>query len=338
MKSSLIFRFVPIVLIFLLLPAVSRGASAEEKIKDQAQLLFDEGMDLNKQRRYDEAIEKLTQAVTLSLDTHKYHQALHLTYIATRRGPHAIQFYKELIRRHPKNGTIHYWLGRLYLEKKSLEEAAQEFKEASLLAPKDEHPFISLGHAYSRLGRDKEALEAYLQANKLVPKIAVVHVGLGNIYFKRKEHGKAQKAYEEALALDASFTEARYNLGLIYEKKGEISKAVKQWQTLIEEDPNESAARERLARLYFRAERYLDAVREYSTLTQVKQNSPEIFFALGESQVMLASTLNDPDDRDALKRMAAESFQRTLELDPKNAEVRKYLARLNTPKSPTQEK
>lgn len=337
MKSSRVV-FVT-VLVLVCFPVVLLAAPVQGKaVQDEARIFFEEGMDLNKQRRYEEAIEKLTRAVTLSLDTHKYHQALHLTYSATRRGLLAIQFYKGLIREHPKNGVVRYWLGRLYLEKGSLEEAAREFKEATLLAPRDEHAFISLGHAYLRLGKDEEGRDAYLQANKLDPKIAVVHVGLGNIYFKLKDNAKAQKEYEEALKLDPSFAEARYNLGLIYEKKGEISKAVKQWQTLIEEDPNESGARERLARLYFLAERYLDAVREYSTLTQVKQNSPEIFFALGESQVMLAATLNNADDRNQLKRMASEAFQRTIELDPKNDQARKYLTRLNAQKSSSQQK
>lgn len=335
-------------LVLMLLPVFLWAASAKDKtVKDKAQILFEEGADLNKQRRYDEAIEKLTQAATLSLDTHKYHQALHLTYIATRRGPVAIEFYKGLIRAHPKNGTVHYWLGRLYLAKGSLEEAAQEFKEASLLAPQDEHAFLSMGHAYSRLGKDREALDAYLQANKLDPGIAIVHIGLGNVYYKTGDFDKAQKEYEVALDLDDSFAEARYNLGLIYEKKGEITKAVKQWMTLIEKDPNESGARERLARLYFLAERYVDAVREYATLTQVKQSSPEIFFALGESAILAAANLNDPQDRDQLKKMASEAFQRTLELDrnsrengavTRNAQAQKYLARLNSQSSPQQGK
>jgi tetratricopeptide (TPR) repeat protein len=337
MKSCRALRAFSIAMLALIfLPAFLWAASAQEKtVKDRAQALYEEAADFNKQRRYDEAIDKLTQAINLSLDTHKYHQALHLTYIAIRRGPQAIQFYKNLIREHPKNGTVHYWLGRLYLEKGSLEEAALEFKEASLLAPEDEHAFLSMGHAYSRLGKDKEALEAYLQANKLTPKVAIIHIGLGNIYYKRKDYPKAQKEYEEALKLDGSFAEARYNLGLIYEKKGEISKAVKQWQKLIEDDPNESGARERLARLYFQAERYVDAVREYATLAQVKQHSPEVFFALGESSILAAATLHDQSDRDQLKKMASDAFQRTVELDPKNERARRYLARMNSQNAPS---
>lgn len=306
---------------------------------DRAKSFFEEGIELNKQRRYDEALENFTRAATLSLDTHIYHQALYRTYIALRRGPQGTQFYKDLAAKHPTNGTVRYWLGRFYLESRSLEEAAKEFREATRLAPQDEHAFVSLGHVYLRMGKEKEALETYMQANKLSPRIAVVHAGMANIHYRRKSFDKAQKEYEEALEIDPSLTEARYNLGLIYEKKGEISKAVKQWQTMVEEDPNESRAREKLARVYFLAGEYLDAAREYATLSQVKQSSPEIFFALGESQVLLAASLSDPNDRQQLIAMAIQAFQRTVELDPKNVQARKYLDRLNSQKpAPTPKK
>ena len=311
--------------LLLLSSVVSRTALPE----NTAQSYFEEGIDLNKQRRYDEAIEKFACAIALDLENHKYHQALFMTYIATRRGPQAIQFYKDLVKEHPKSAVSHYWLGRLYLESQSLNDAAQEFQEATLLAPQDEHSFISLGHVYLRLGKHEEALKAYLQANKLSPHVAVVHAGLGNIYYDRKDYIKAEKEYGKALKIDSSLTEARYNLSLIYEKKGDFSRAIKQWQELLDEDPNESRARERLARIYYQGGQYRDAVREYSILSQVKQDSPEVFLALGESQIMLSSTLTDPAERNQLKNLAVEAFQRTLKLDPSNGQAHRYLDRLD---------
>ena len=307
--------------VLLLLPGISHAATSEETAKSS----FEEGMGLNKQRRYDEALEKFTRAVALDLENPRYHQALFLTYIALRRGLQAVQFYKDLLKENPKSAAVHYWLGRLYLESRSMEDAVQEFREAARLAPQDEHAFISLGHVYLRLGRDKEAFNAYHRANQLVPHVAVVHAGLGHIHYRHNEDTKAQKEYEEALKLDSSLTEARYNLSLIYERQGKLSKAMKEWQTLLDEDPNESQARERLARAYYRTERYDDAVREYSTLSQVRQSSPEVFLALGEAQIMMAASLADPDDRNQLRNLAVQAFQRTLELDPGNEQARKYL-------------
>lgn len=321
--------YITVVLLFLL-AVVSRAVFSE----NTARSYFEEGIDLNKQRRYDEALEKFTRAVALDLESHIYHQSLFMTYIATRRGPQAIQFYKDLIKEHPKSAASHYWLGRLYLESQLLNDSVPEFREATRLAPPDEHPLISLGHVYLRLGKNEEALKTYLEANNLSPHVAVVHAGLGSIYFDRKDYVKAEKEYDEALKIDPSLTEARYNLSLIYEKKGDFPKAVKQWQMLLDEDPNESRARERLARIYFRGGQYGDAVREYSMLSQVKQNSPEVFLALGESQVMLASTLTDPAERNQLKNSAVQAFQRTLELDPSNVQARRYLNRLNSKNLP----
>lgn len=336
MKWIIPLRLLSIAGLFLIcLPGFLFASSSTDRAKSS----FEEGIELNKQRRYDEALDKFIQAATLSLDTHIYHQALYRTYIALRRGPQGTQFYKDLASKHPANGTVHYWLGRFYLENRSLEEAAKEFKAAARLAPQDEHAFVSLGHVSLRMGKEKEALDAYLEANKLSPRIAAVHAGMGNIYYSRKRFDKAQKEYEEALEIDSSLTEARYNLGLIYEKKGEISNAVKQWQAMVEADPNESRAREKLARIYFLGGEYLDAVREYATLAQVRQSSPEIFLALGESQVLLAASRSDPKERQQLIAMAIEAFQRTIELDPKNAQARKYLDRLNSEKTaPTQKK
>jgi hypothetical protein len=67
-------------------------------------------------------------------------------------------------------------------------------------------------------------------------------------------------------------------------------------------------------------------------LSQVRQASPEVFFALGESQVLLAASLDDPNDRADLVAAARESFQRVLELDPANADAKSYLERLKAKK------
>ena len=329
--TSLLIRGAVAVAILLLVPVIAHGATSEEAAKSY----FDEGKELNKQQRYDEALTKFTLAVRASLENHKYHQALFMTYMVLRRGVQAIDVYKKMTGEHPRSPALHYWLGRLYLQSQSLDDAAREFQVATELAPHDDHAWISLGHTYYRQGKDAEAMAAYQMANTLSPKVAVVHAGLGNLFLKKADYPKAQSELGEALRLDPSLTEARYNLSLIYEKKGEMTKAVKEWQRLLDDDPNESAARERLARTYFQQKQYADAVQEYSTLSEIRQSSPEVFFALGEAQIMLAATLADPDDKNHLKDLAVQALQRTLELDPSNEQAHKYLDRLRSKDSPT---
>ncbi|MEW6681414.1 MAG: tetratricopeptide repeat protein [Nitrospirota bacterium] len=332
MSTTNVLRALVALTMVLCVSGVSAGATSEEV----AQAYFDEGKELNKQRRFDEALAKFTLAVQASPETHRYHQALFMTYMALRRGLAAIDFYKQMAREHPDSPTVRYWLGRLYLQSQALDDAVREFQTAGRLAPNDEHAWISLGHTYIRQGKDAEAMAAYQRANKLSPNIAVVHAGLGKLYLKRGDYPKAQRELEEALRLDAALTEARFDLSLIYEKQGETIKAVKEWQRILEDDPNETSARERLARTFFEKQLYEDAVREYSTLSQVRQASPEVFLALGEAQVMLATSLTDAAEKSQLTNLAIENFQRTLELDPGNAQARKYLDLLRPTDAPAQ--
>jgi cytochrome c-type biogenesis protein CcmH/NrfG len=312
--------------LLLLLPSFSFPADDSEKAK----AYFEEGQELNKLKRHDEAIGKLREAVRLSLETHKYHQALFLTYLATRRGLQGIEVYKEMAREHPKSAAVRYWLGRFYLQSQSYDEASRAFLDATRLAPRDVHGWISLGHVYYRMGKDDEALAAYLEADRLDPHVAVVHSGLGSLYFKKGDLDRARQELEEALKTDPSLTEARYNLSLIYEKEGKIAEAAKQWQKILDEDPNESKARERLARFYFITEQYDKAVQEYTMLSQVQQNNPDVYLALGESKILWAASLKEAGGRARLMEEAAESFRQVLQFDPKNEAARRYLDRLGS--------
>ena len=56
---------VAVVVVLILSPGISHATTSEETAKSY----FEEGTELNKQQRYDEAIGKLTQAVRLSLET-----------------------------------------------------------------------------------------------------------------------------------------------------------------------------------------------------------------------------------------------------------------------------
>jgi tetratricopeptide (TPR) repeat protein len=319
------------VVLLALLPSVLFADTFNEKTAEQH---FEKAVEHNKRRAFGEARSELVRAVEHDPGSHKYHQALVLNYIQLRQGPAGILFYQELMKKHPKSAVVHYWLGRLYLERGSLDQAAKEFKTSAGLDPKDDHAFVALGHAYWRMGNDEGAYSAYQEANRLAPDIASVHAGLGNVYYKKKEYAKAQAAYEKAVALETVMPDARYNLGLIYERNGEFAKAVAQWNAILEADPNEVQARERLAGIYLMGEQYEDAAREYSLISRLKPLSAETFVALGESLILLAGTLEDPADITGLRESAVDAFQQALEIEPKNEKALSYLEKLNPAGAP----
>lgn len=309
-------------------------AWAGAPVNPQAEEHFNQAMDYNKTRSFAKARAELIEAVTLAPEVHKYHQALVLNYIQMREGPAGVKFYSDFIKTHPRNPTVHYWLGRLYLDKGSLKEAAEEFAAATELDPKDDHAFIALGHAYWRMGMVDEALKAYLEANRLAPAVASVHGGLGNVYFKKGDYKKAQAEYERAVELETMMPEARFNLGVIYEKGRQYDKAIAQWKAILDEDPNVVQARERLADLYLTLEQYENAAREYSMITRLKPLSDETFVSLGESLILLAGTQKDPGEMADLRDSAVDAFEKALEIDSENKAAQDYLKRLKPPAPP----
>lgn len=307
-----------------LLPDISLSSSFESNEVS----LFEEGMALNNLRRFDEALLRFKEAIRTDLENHRYHKAIFMTYISPRKGLQGLKFYEEFSAEHPTSSTVHYWLGRFYLQSGALEKSAKSFEEAARLRPGDEHPWISLGHVRSRLGQDTRALKAYREADRLIPDIPIVKAGIGKVYFNRKEYTKARVAYEAAIEKDPALMDARFELSLIYEKEGEFAKAIHEWKEILESNPNELRARKKLAGIFYKGEQYLDAFQEYSLLSKLLPNDPKVYLALGESQVMLATTVGDSEGKSELLAGAAEAFQHALDFDPDNDVAKTYLNRL----------
>ncbi|MBI3606201.1 MAG: hypothetical protein HY202_09295, partial [Nitrospirae bacterium] len=74
--------------------------------------------------------------------------------------------------------------------------------------------------------------------------------------------------------------------------------------------------------------------REFSLLAQINQNSPDVYFMLGQAEVLLAAQSTSQDERDRLKKGAIEAFRRTIDLDPDNLSAQNYLNKLTSPASP----
>ena len=319
-------------LLFLLISVFPYPSLSSEP----AETHFKKGLEYNKKGEYIKSREELIKAVRLGIETHQFHQALFFHFIQTRSGPKGIAFYQDLKKQFPKSATVAYWLGRLFLQKKSYQDAAREFKEATHLAPRDDHAFIALGHTYWEMEKVDEAFKAYNRANLLDPDVAVVHEGLGNVYYKRKNFKKAQKAYEKTVQLEPTLIVARFNLGLIYEENREFEKAFDQWTEILKIDPNETQARERLAWIYFIGEEFSEAAREFSTILKIRPSSPDIYMGLGESLILLSASFNDPDQMAQIKNSAIEAFQHTVDLDPDNTRAREYLKKLKGKNQPSE--
>jgi tetratricopeptide (TPR) repeat protein len=130
------------------------SATGCNKLKARDQL--NKGVQAYKNARYEEAIDHFQQAV--SLDPSLINARLYLAtayaqqYIPgadtednNRMGQQAIDEYKSVLERDPKNINSVKGIAYLYLQMKKFEEAKQFYRRATELDPNDPEPYYSVG-------------------------------------------------------------------------------------------------------------------------------------------------------------------------------------------------
>ena len=174
---------------------------------------------------------------------------------------------------------------------------------------------------------------------------------LGMAYYRAEQYDRAVRAYEEGLSLDNKQKDLHFQLAVVLEKQGKFDASVGEFRRVIELDPKHAEAynyvgymlAEKGVRLdeavgliqkalelepkngyyidslgwaYYQQGRYVDAVRELRRavdLTQEKAD-PVIFEHLGDAYLKAGN-----------EAAAVQAWERSLELDPANSQVKEKL-------------
>lgn len=130
------------------------------------------------QRRFDEALEKLTHAVE----------------------------------REPKSPEVHRLLGRAYNGQGKTEDAVESYRRAIELDGKDAWSMNNLGLLFIEQGRPDDAVPLLARAVLLKKDVAMFHNNLGMALEHTARFGAAAMAYNGALNTDPGYAKAKANL------------------------------------------------------------------------------------------------------------------------------
>jgi Tfp pilus assembly protein PilF len=136
---------------------------------------------LHDQKRYDEAIHELEQAVKDKADL----------------------------------GDVWFNLGQAYLGKHNCESAAKAFERAAPLQPGQAEPYVQEAIAWRACKKLDPALKAARQAVKVAPQSALAQLNLGITLEKSGKLDDARTAYTAATKLKADYGTAFWSLGLL---------------------------------------------------------------------------------------------------------------------------
>jgi tetratricopeptide (TPR) repeat protein len=246
----------------------------------------------------------------------------------------------------PGNFAIQIALAHFYhVSLQDPEKALTQYKKALALEPQDIGAMIIAGHLSVGQREFDQARQFYQQVLVVDPEHADARQSLEKLdqcgslqttdeppesadSFYQRGLGKAQSGdlggaiedLELTLNKEPDHALAHNDLGVLYYQQGDKQKALEHYERAAAKDPYNAVFQKNLGDFYFAEridgqaalERYVEALRLNPDDTETLINTGQICVALGKS-----------DD-------ARHFFQRTLEIDPTNNDLRKLMDRLDS--------
>jgi tetratricopeptide (TPR) repeat protein len=232
--------------------------------------LYEEGLKLAGADRFNEAVDKLRQAIMADSNFIQAHLRYMDAFKGAGRGDEVSDMYRNKVEQNPRSPVYHYLYGRSLNEmpaKRAEFQKAQEcdssFYWASYgiggtyyLEGRQDEAVIYLGRALKMNPQMTEALKLlgdvymekgmFLQAKDQFEKAAgidsmdvSVHLKLGQAFSRMERYESAEKAFFKATAVNPGEPQPWYFLGLLFEMRDDTAKAVEAYRKFIAVKPDD---------------------------------------------------------------------------------------------------
>jgi tetratricopeptide (TPR) repeat protein len=294
----------------------------------------EQGLKALDEKRYQAAVDSLTQAVAADPKDYSLHFNLALAYSLMGKHAEAIPEYKKALELKPALFEAELNVGISLLREKQAPEAVPYLKDAATQNAKQYRPNYYLGEALLGAGETAQAEQAFAAALAIDPKAPAAELGLAHALAKQERLDDAAAHFKKAAELNTSYRDDLLELASMYE----AAKQPEQAMSIYQQFPDNPGAQERLGELLLKAGRPADAIPSFqaavakspteanrAALAEAYLKNNEPGKALPEVEQILAG---DPDNfeirmlhgriiRDQRKfPEAAEEFVRAAKLKP----------------------
>jgi serine/threonine-protein kinase len=173
---------------------------------------------LIQERKWDEAIVTLREALGLRPDDAVAHNNLGVALQTVGNLPEAITEYHEALRLQPDYLEAHNNLGDALQKQNDLSDSITEYREVLRLKPEDPEAHFHLGLALYKQGNSDGAVDEYREAIRLKPGFALAHFSLGGVLYNRGEHDAGLEELRTAYSLSPDDPEIRAGYQKLLEK------------------------------------------------------------------------------------------------------------------------
>ncbi len=145
----------------------------------------------------------------------------------------ALQLYRTALSKGLDSGRLHSRIADLLLRHGQKDAAIVEYEKAAQINPADLDSQNNLATAYLEKGRlaDAERVFKWVLAND--PDYPAAQNGMGLISIQKQDPNAARAYFERAAQLDPDLVEVHMNLGLLYEMAGDRARARSSFETFL---------------------------------------------------------------------------------------------------------
>jgi tetratricopeptide (TPR) repeat protein len=217
-----------------------KKADAETRIADLQQIkaseIFNEGIDLYKAGKFDEALAKFDASLLIKKDPKVYLQK-GITYLKQKKETEAINEIKTAIALDTNYDMAYLTLGGAYFAAKDFKNAIPNYQKAMEkttidAVKKSSHEslkglYFQAGIADFTAKKYDNAIENFTKSNEQVP-YDQAYLWLGKSYTEKKKYDLGLESFDKADSIKTTVTEGQlaYYKGVLYKQKGDFDKAL----------------------------------------------------------------------------------------------------------------
>jgi Tfp pilus assembly protein PilF len=135
-------------------------------------------------------------------------------YRAQKDYDHAIQYFREALRKDKKNAVLYNKMGMAELKNGNLRGARADFEKATKLNKKYADALNNVGAVYYVENNFNQAAKFFKKAVALEETRATFHLNLGEVWLRQKKMDRAIVEYSRALELDPQVLEQSSRTGI----------------------------------------------------------------------------------------------------------------------------
>jgi tetratricopeptide (TPR) repeat protein len=238
-----------------------KKSDAEARINDTQQTMaidyYNQGIDLTKSSKFDEAIAMFNKSLDLKKDP-KVYLTKAITLSKMQKPDEAIAEIKSALAIDSTYDLGYYTLGSLYFASKDYKNALPNFLKAQELTKVEaikNNTKESLKATYFQLGTSSysekkwdAAIDYFSKSNEQV-EYDQAYLWLGKTYTEKKKYDLALQSFDMALSIKKTVTEGAigYYKGAMYKQKGDLDKALEFFKQGLTDEKYKKACQSEIA-------------------------------------------------------------------------------------------